>query len=73
MPWSTDKVLETTVSIATENQLTISVNLPSLSDVDTPNDLGVWEHEKQVTIERSLALPKISIIIPGEWLGVTFN
>lgn len=43
--WGTSKVLQQTVDIA--NQLNLSIAyLPQLADVDRPEDLGVWERMK---------------------------
>ncbi|MBM0741631.1 TIGR04282 family arsenosugar biosynthesis glycosyltransferase [Phormidium sp. CLA17] len=40
--WSTDSVLERTVAIAAELNLSVAL-LPILSDVDYPADLKIWE------------------------------
>ena len=55
--WSTAAVLQQTVEIAERLGLTIAV-LPTLSDVDYPEDLEIWQ---RVVRERT---PTISVIIP---------
>ncbi len=56
--WSTVEVLRQTVEIA--NQLGLKVAyLPSLADIDRPEDLPVWEEINSIDDP-----PKISVIIP---------
>ena len=55
IPWSTSTVLSQTLAIAEQLGLSIAL-LPTLSDVDYPEDLEVWY--------RVACLPKISVIIP---------
>lgn len=60
--WGTDQVLRQTLEIARRHALSIAL-LPTLSDVDRPSDLPVWERAVQGT-SPTVGPPKISIIIP---------
>ncbi len=42
IPWSTDRVFQQTVDIASNLNLSLAT-LPALTDVDRPDDLPVWE------------------------------
>ncbi len=54
--WSTDRVLQQTITIA--NRLNLSIGyLPTLTDIDRPEDLPI--------LTQNLAPAKISIIIPA--------
>lgn len=44
--WGTSAVLQQTVDIATQLNLSVTY-LPQLADVDRPEDLFVWEHRQQ--------------------------
>lgn len=55
IPWSTAEVCQRTVAIAQHLGLSLDLDgLPTLSDVDYPQDLPTWEQAQQ----------KISVIIP---------
>lgn len=60
--WSTVAVRQQTVEIAEQLGLTIAI-LPTLSDVDYPADLEIWQ---RVVGDRppTLAVPTLSVIIP---------
>lgn len=58
--WSTDAVLKQTMTIADALGLTIAT-LPTLADVDRPEDLSVWEAAKS---NLSPVNPKLSVIVP---------
>lgn len=58
IPWSTPQVLAKTLDISQKMGLR-EFMLPTLSDVDTAEDLAVWEK-----VKANLIKPKISIIIP---------
>ncbi|MEA5575416.1 TIGR04282 family arsenosugar biosynthesis glycosyltransferase [Anabaena sp. UHCC 0451] len=47
IPWGTSQVFPQTVEIARKLNLS-SVYLPSLADVDLPEDLSVWEHIQMI-------------------------
>lgn len=63
MPWGNDGVLDRTLQQATELQLTVST-LETLSDVDRPEDLAVWQRIHNQTVDEEHA-PQISIVIPA--------
>lgn len=52
--WSTEQVLQQTLNIAARLGLTIA-QLPSLTDVDRPEDLPIWEQRPS---------PYLSVIVP---------
>ena len=70
IPWGTEEVLRKTRQIAQAARLSYSL-LPSLPDVDRPEDLPVWRRhipgfrEKGAAGEPSRDAPLISIIIPA--------
>jgi rSAM/selenodomain-associated transferase 2/rSAM/selenodomain-associated transferase 1 len=59
--WSTDQVLEQTLAAAIEADLSIAV-LPTLEDVDRPEDLERWE-QAQATTDRS-SKATMTVVIP---------
>jgi uncharacterized protein len=59
IPWGTDKVLKHTLS-AIQRQGLKSALLETLTDVDRPEDLHIWEEMK-----RAWLAPMISIIMPA--------
>lgn len=61
IPWGTERVLEQTLRRAEELALRI-VQLPTLADVDRPEDLAVWDRVQKSVPTR--VLERISIIIP---------
>jgi len=69
IPWGTAAVLQKTRQIAEAAKLSVSL-LPSLADVDRPEDLPIWRRhipgfqEKEPTGESARPVPVISIIIP---------
>jgi hypothetical protein len=69
IPWGTDGVLRKTRQIAQAAKLSFSL-LPSLTDVDRPEDLAVWRRhipgfpEKGTAGQPSKDAPLISLIIP---------
>lgn len=69
IPWGTEGVLPKTRQIAQAAKLSISL-LPSLADVDRPEDLPIWRRhiagfrEKGPSGESSQHVPLISLIIP---------
>lgn len=60
--WSSDRVWTQTLAIAQQQNLSVSA-LPPLSDVDRPEDLGIWERVSQSSITQ-IGNETISIIIP---------
>ncbi len=60
--WGEKKVRETTLAIAEKLGLRVH-QLPMLDDLDRPEDLHVWEEEKQRCTQEQF-LPAITIIIP---------
>lgn len=46
--WSTDRVFQQTVAIASKLHLSLT-SLPTLTDVDRPEDLPVWEQTRTVS------------------------
>lgn len=60
--WGSDQVLQQTLTVARQANLTIAL-LPTLSDVDRPEDLAVWEQAQNVSAGQ-LAVPAISVVIP---------
>lgn len=60
--WGGDRVLQQTLTAALQAKLSIAV-LPTLADVDRPDDLAVWEQACIVADEHS-AVPAISVVIP---------
>jgi rSAM/selenodomain-associated transferase 2/rSAM/selenodomain-associated transferase 1 len=60
--WGSGEVLERTLHIARARNLHVEL-LDLLDDVDRPEDLPVWEHEKDTRGVASSS-PRISIIIP---------
>lgn len=60
--WGGDQVLQQTLTAALQAKLSIAV-LPTLADVDRPEDLAVWEQARTVAAEHS-AVPAISVVIP---------
>ena len=60
IPWSTSAVFAQTIDIAKTLGMSQFL-LPTLSDVDTAQDLGVWQ---QVKTKYEVSKPRISIIIP---------
>lgn len=60
--WGSDQVLQQTLSAALQAELSIAV-LPTLADVDRPEDLNVWKQTCSAVSERSAA-PAISVVIP---------
>ncbi|MBP1716021.1 MAG: hypothetical protein H6Q42_4224, partial [Deltaproteobacteria bacterium] len=69
IPWGTEEVFRKTQQIAKAARLSYSL-LPSLPDVDRPEDLSVWQRhipslrEKGTPKESFKVAPLISIIIP---------
>ena len=69
IPWGTEEVLRKTLHLAQAANLSYSL-LPSLPDVDRPEDLPVWRRhipglrEKTAAAEPFKDAPLISIIIP---------
>ncbi len=62
--WSTAAVLQQTVAIAESLKLAI-VQLPTLADVDYPEDLEIWEQAKaRYALDSKAHSPLISVIIP---------
>jgi hypothetical protein len=60
--WGTDRVLQQTLRIAQRRDLRVSL-LPTLTDVDRPEDLPAWERVVQSDPTQSDS-PKVSVIIP---------
>ncbi|MGE4159313.1 MAG: TIGR04283 family arsenosugar biosynthesis glycosyltransferase [Planctomycetota bacterium] len=60
IPWGGDRVFSTTMQKAGILGLTLAV-LPSLRDIDTPDDLALWARERAAS---SSATPALSVIIP---------
>ena len=60
--WGTETVLTQTLTAALQAKLSIAV-LPTLADVDRPEDLPVWEYANRVELKRSDS-PAISVVIP---------
>jgi rSAM/selenodomain-associated transferase 2/rSAM/selenodomain-associated transferase 1 len=63
IPWGTDTVLRRTVAIAQALNLSITY-LPTLDDVDRPEDLPVWERIHGVRDPAKPKISKLSVIIP---------
>lgn len=59
--WSTDQVLEQTLAAANQSDLRIAL-LPTLPDVDLPEDLVRWE--KSQATPQSEPINAISVVIP---------
>jgi rSAM/selenodomain-associated transferase 2 len=60
--WSTDRVWDQTIAIAQQHNLSVG-SLPTLDDIDRPEDLAIWERVSQSSTAQ-LGNEKISIIIP---------
>ncbi|MBW4468595.1 MAG: TIGR04283 family arsenosugar biosynthesis glycosyltransferase [Pegethrix bostrychoides GSE-TBD4-15B] len=60
--WSSEWVLQQTVEIATRLRLSTAY-LPTLADVDRPEDLAVWQANR-LSQAPSASKPAISVIIP---------
>lgn len=60
--WGTSDVLMQTLKTALEFNLSVSL-LPTLDDVDRPEDLGIWERTRHVDSQRAKG-PERSVIIP---------
>jgi uncharacterized protein len=63
IPWGTDTVFRRTVAIAQALNLSIAY-LPTLDDVDRPEDLPVWERMHGVCDQAEPKISKLSVIIP---------
>jgi len=57
--WGTDEVLARTLQIAAD-QGWRTVLLPELADVDRPEDLHVWEHQRQVSSKLAVVIPTLN-------------
>ena len=75
IPWGTSAVLSETLRVAENLQLSTSL-LEPLDDVDRPEDIEVWNREKNET-GLPEAEPRISIVIPtlneADCLGETLR
>ena len=76
IPWGTDRVLEATLGTAAKLDLSVCL-LKTLSDVDRPEDLAVWDRAK-TEAWNSCTEGRISVIIPtfdekDELLGETLH
>ena len=60
--WGTETVLMQTLTLALQAKLSMAV-LPTLADVDRPEDLPVWENANRPERER-FESPTISVVIP---------
>lgn len=58
--WGTGTVFSTTIALAEDAGLAVGL-LPMLRDVDTPDDLGVWQ---EIRDRESSSKPAVSVIIP---------
>ncbi len=65
IPWGTGKVLNETLQVADELQLSTAL-LERLADVDRPEDIAVWNrHIAQRKIQMGSSATSISVIIPA--------
>lgn len=60
--WGSDQVLQQTLTAARQANLSIAL-LPTLADVDRPEDLAVWQ-QVQNAKRKQVVTPTISVVIP---------